>query len=136
MGRYDDALTDLARAIELNQDNDWSHYQRALALHYVGDTGRAADEFRSAVALVTETLKSTDYSYHYAYNIGVYSVALRDYEGARNIFTSAIIEFPNSQGIREAIHDLRELCAVPGMNAAAIELFIGLLGDISGSGAS
>jgi tetratricopeptide (TPR) repeat protein len=135
MGRYDDALTDLTRAIELNPDYDWHHYQRALALHCIGDTSRAADELRSAVALVTETLKSTDHNYWNAYNIGVYFAALRDYEGARNRFTSAITEFPNAQVSRGAIDDLRELCAVPGMDAAAIEQLIRWLGDGDESGA-
>jgi tetratricopeptide (TPR) repeat protein len=129
MGRYDEALADLTRAIELSPDYDWGHYQRALALHCLGDTGRAADELRSAVALVTEALKSADCSYRCAYNVGVYFAGLRDYVGARNRFMSAITEFPNAQGSREAIDNLRELCAVPGMDAAAIELLIGLLGD-------
>jgi tetratricopeptide (TPR) repeat protein len=133
VGRYDEALADLARAIELSPDYDWGHYQRALALHCHGDTGRAADELRSAVALVTEALKSADCSYRCAYNVGVYFAGLRDYVGARNRFTSAITEFPNAQGSREAIDNLRELCAVPGMDAAAIELLIGLLGDGSGN---
>jgi tetratricopeptide (TPR) repeat protein len=134
MGRHDEALADLTRAIELNSDNDWHHYQRALALHCVGDTDRAAAEVRSAAALVTETLKSTDYDYQDAYNIGVYFAALLDYEGARNRFTSAIRVFLNAQGRREAIDDLRELCTVPGMDTAAIELLIGLLQEGGGSG--
>ena len=129
MGRYDEALADLTRAIELSPDYDWGHYQRALALHCLGDNGRAADELRSAVALVTEALKSATCSYRCAYNVGVYFAGLRDYVGARNRFTSAITEFPKAQGSREAIDNLRELCAVPGMDAAAIELLIGLLGD-------
>jgi tetratricopeptide (TPR) repeat protein len=132
MGRYEEALADLTRAIELSSDNDWHHYQRALALQCVGDTDRAAAEVRSAAALVTETLKSTDSDYHDAYNIGVYSATLLDYEGARNRFASAIRVFLNAQGRREAIDDLRELCTVPGMDTAAIALLIGLLQDGGG----
>jgi tetratricopeptide (TPR) repeat protein len=129
MGRYNEALADLDRAIQLNPEDDWFRYQRALALHCRGDTVRAVDEIESAVAMVTETLKSANFNHHDAYNIGVYFAALRDYEGARNTFRNAILAFPNALDTWEAICDLNELCTVPGMDAAAVELLIGLLSD-------
>jgi len=131
MGRYDDALTDLNRAIELDPDDGWLPYQ--LALVYLAQ-GRV-DDFRRhiqrAIDLEQEDARSDPEDQRAALNIMVYLAALGSHAEARQQARAALMGKLGPGTIRDAIRDLREVQKATGHDVEdLIDLFqTRLLGD-------
>ncbi|MFE3552577.1 tetratricopeptide repeat protein [Streptomyces kronopolitis] len=60
IGRYDAALADLTRAVELDPNDGWAHYERAVALHALGDPERDQDIARAVELLGAASTSTQD----------------------------------------------------------------------------
>jgi tetratricopeptide (TPR) repeat protein len=114
-GRYEEALADLDRAIELSpSDSAWDHYEAGLTLLSLGRTEEAKRRIHTAIEGEREDLRKDAGDITAAFNIAVYLVALGDVEGGRAQLERTLRPGVSGKAVRDAIDDFRELAEFGG----------------------
>jgi tetratricopeptide (TPR) repeat protein len=83
MGRYEEALSDLTRAIELNPSYAWAVAHRGAIYRYQGQNEQAEADFRKAINL------NSNYAWAWAY-LSVVCALQNKYEEAWNSLIQAL----------------------------------------------
>ncbi len=107
MERYEDALRDFDRALELDPESDWKHYDRGLTYKVTGESGNAAADFTQAITLAQSDYKTNPQDWRNTLNLAVYHLAAGHTQDAERLYHEGIQAPENF--IREAITDLDDL---------------------------
>jgi tetratricopeptide (TPR) repeat protein len=108
LDRYDEALTDFNRAVELDPADDWCWYLCARG-HLACDENAAARTHldRAIETVKTSIAQSSIISVH-DINLVTYRAACND-AGASELLTKLLAQKPNKWLMRECLNDLRDL---------------------------
>ena len=106
LGRYEDALKNLDRAIELNPNNDWYFYIRALIYKALKKPDEAQAELTHAIELVKAQYQENPQDWRNTFNLALYYLASDDTSNANQLYDLALSEKVPPERISEAIRDL------------------------------
>jgi tetratricopeptide (TPR) repeat protein len=109
---YQEALTDLNHAIDLDPEDDWSLYNRALVSKIAGHTDEVSNDLKNAIQLAKQSYEGTlsDWTnWRIAFNIALYHLVAEEFEAAETLYHRTLSEKPSRQSIHSAIRDLDKL---------------------------
>ncbi|MGW0904258.1 AAA family ATPase [Streptomyces sp. NPDC002853] len=109
LGRYEKALADFDRAIELLPSCGWFPYQRALTMRLSGEPGEA-DHWQRAVDIYQAEVRSwPDFADLARSNLLVLCCAMPDWDRAEEQLRAFLSYAPSPHQIVEALDDLADL---------------------------
>jgi tetratricopeptide (TPR) repeat protein len=110
MQRYDEALADLTRSLELDSESDWGVYQRGLVLFALGDVSGFRRDIDRAIRL-SEDIKN---EWSNPFNLAVYYLAIGNIIKGHEIIEHAAKSDRTKYHFTECLSDLRDLdVAIP-----------------------
>jgi tetratricopeptide (TPR) repeat protein len=127
MGRFDEALADYSRAIELDPDNDWLYYLKALVFFRLSEISTAEKQLRVAIELARKAMRENDQPGNDSYNLAVYLAAAGRFDETEDQLAAALANYHNQVWISEAIDDLRNLSNVREFNVEQVNRLMGIL---------
>lgn len=104
--RYEVALANFDRAIELNPDSDWYHYERGLVYMAKNMSDQAQKNFSQAIGLARQKYQEGPQNWRNFLNLALYSLANEDVKEAEHLYQEVIEESPPLKFVREAVQDL------------------------------
>jgi tetratricopeptide (TPR) repeat protein len=114
MERYEEALTDFNRAIELDPTDAWSFYRLALIRRAQGSDDDAHALLQSAIDIGRASMRTFPAEGTPALNVIVYLLAAGRYAEAETELRTTLHQELNSRDVREAIRDINELKRLAG----------------------
>jgi Flp pilus assembly protein TadD len=107
-------LADLDRAIELNAEDDWHLYDRALTYLVLGQRDDAATDLRTAIQLAQQRYASAEgrQDWRNTFNLAIYHLAAEETETAESLYQDALSSGASAYRIHEAIGDLDDFLTV------------------------
>ena len=112
MGRYEEALADFNRAIELDPNDSWYLYQRAITRRYLDAADSWRDDLTAAVAIATADHQKTPTDLQNLFNLALYCVAGGDAGRAEALYREGLAGQPAEGLRREAAADLEQYLAL------------------------
>lgn len=120
--RYNAALADFNRAIELEPNNDWCLYVRALAYQTLKQPKKARSDFAGAVKFAKERYKENFQDWHNTFNLALYYLAVDYAPTAEQLYRYALSQSASLQHIQEAIRDLDDFLTIFPNHIQALSL--------------
>lgn len=105
MGRYEEALADFDRALELQPENDWHFYQRAITRRRLAPADALLDDLNAAIVVTATAHQATPIN---LLNLALYHVARGDAGPAETLYREGLAGQPGEALRKEAIVDLEQ----------------------------
>jgi tetratricopeptide (TPR) repeat protein len=112
MERYDEALADFNRAIELEPDEDWYYSNRALTYWLTGQKDQAQHDLAIAIQRAREVYQKKPQDWRNTLNLALYRLAAGEASEAERLYGEALASGASAYRVREALHDLDDLLAL------------------------
>ena len=122
MGNYATALADFDHAIELEPNNDWTLYHRAILSQILNREESAQSDLRAAIALSRQMYEDNERAWQNTFNLILYSLAAGITEEAARIQAETLAASPSSSSLVEAMKDLDDFLALFPHHALALVL--------------
>jgi tetratricopeptide (TPR) repeat protein len=110
--RHEEALRDFDRAIDLDPDNDWVLYQRALTRQALERTGEAWQDLAAAIGRAKEAHRVDPEDWNNTLNLALYCLAAEETEKADQHYRAAVFGDASPADFRMAVRDLDDLLAL------------------------
>jgi tetratricopeptide (TPR) repeat protein len=126
MERYEEALTDFTRAIELDEKNDWVWYDNALVHFLTNQMDDFYSDIHNALNIAKIQLndsppQSIDY-YRIRFNMALYLLIEGSIEYALDEYYQLFTTCSDATRLKNAIKDLKEFLAIQPMNVSAQQI--------------
>jgi len=112
IGRYEAALTDFNRIVELDAENDWRLYDRAIAHQTLGHIEQARIDLAQAVLLARVKYEKDPEHWLNTFNLGLYYLAAAADEQAKHFYRHALRQGAPTSIILLGIQDLEDFLTV------------------------
>jgi tetratricopeptide (TPR) repeat protein len=104
--QYQDALSDFNTALQLDSDDDWTLFHRALALQLLEQTEYSQYDFDRAIEIAQQKYVKLPDNVGNTFNLALYCLVTGNTDHANQLYTSIRSSAVDTQAIQEAIHDI------------------------------
>ena len=122
MERYEEALEDINRAIELDPKDDWYRYLRSLIYLAFQQAVSAKADLNIAIEIAQQKHTKKTGNCENTFNLALYHLVAGNLSSAQELYQTALEQTALQTKIRNAIQDLKDLLRVFPENTSAQEV--------------